>query len=134
MDCPTQRSPNGWRAHAVASVSRLFETPAFYVRPKVTVNSASYALDQPMVDGSTRASRTVPTFSIDTGAVFERDSNWFGRAQLQTLEPRLFYVNTPFRDQSALPNFDTGPIDFNTISVYSDNLFSGSTGCPMGIS
>ena len=122
---PNITFPNGWRAHAVASVSRLFETPAFYVRPKVTVNSASYALDQPMVDGSTRASRTVPTFSIDTGAVFERDSNWFGRAQLQTLEPRLFYVNTPFRDQSALPIFDTGPIDFNTISVYSDNLFSG---------
>ena len=115
---PNTAFPNGWRAHAVASVSRLFETPAFYVRPKVTVNSASYSLDQPMVDGSTRASRTVPTFSIDTGAVFERDSNWFGRAQLQTLEPRLFYVNTPFRDQSTLPNFDSGPIDFNTISVY----------------
>lgn len=122
---PSTQFPNGWRAHAVASVSRLFETPALYVRPKLTLNTATYALDQPMVDGKTRASRTVPTFSIDSGAVFERDSNWFGRAQLQTLEPRLFYVNTPFRDQSSLPNFDSGPIDFNTISVYTENLFSG---------
>jgi LPS-assembly protein len=106
-------------------VSRLFETPAFYVRPKVLLNTATYSLDQSMIDGNMRASRTVPTFSIDTGAVFERDSHWFGKAQLQTLEPRLFYVNTPFRDQSNLPNFDSAPIDFNTISVYTENLFSG---------
>jgi LPS-assembly protein len=122
---PTSSRPNGWRGHVVASVSRPFETPAFFVRPKITLNSVNYALDQPMIDGRLNATRTVPTFSVDTGAVFERDSSWFGKAQRQTLEPRLFYVNTPFRQQATLPNFDSAPIDFNTISVYTENAFSG---------
>jgi LPS-assembly protein len=122
---PDSTAPNGWRWHAVASLSRPFETPAFFVRPKVMLNSASYALDQPLVDGRTRRERTVPTFSIDAGTVFERDSRWFGKPQRQTLEPRLFYVNTPFREQATLPNFDSGGIDFNTISVYTENAFSG---------
>jgi LPS-assembly protein len=78
-----------------------------------------------MADGRTHASRTIPSLSVDAGAVFERDSHWFGKAQRQTLEPRVFYVNTPFRDQLGLPNFDSAPIDFNTVSVYSENAFSG---------
>ena len=122
---PNIAQPNGWRWHGVLSLARPFETPALFLRPRVSINTASYSLDQPMFDGRTRASRTVPTFSVDAGAVFERDSNWFGKAQRQTLEPRLFYVNTPFRDQSPLPNFDSGAIDFNTVSVYSENSFSG---------
>ena len=122
---PSSSMPNGWRWHGLASVAYPWETPATWLRPRLSINSASYALDQPMADGRTRASRTIPTFSVDAGAVFERDSHWFGKAQRQTLEPRVFYVNTPFRDQLGLPNFDSAPIDFNTVSVYSENAFSG---------
>jgi LPS-assembly protein len=43
----------------------------------------------------------------------------------QTLEPRVLYVNTPFRAQATLPLFDSAAKDFNTISVFSDNAFSG---------
>ena len=43
----------------------------------------------------------------------------------QTLEPRLFYVNTPYRAQSNLPNFDSAAKDFNFDSIYSENAFSG---------
>ena len=71
------------------------------------------------------ASRVIPTFSVDSGWVFERDAVWFGRQTRQTLEPRLLYVNTPFRDQSALPNFDAAARDFNFESIFSDNAFSG---------
>jgi len=122
---PNSAVPNGWRGHLVASLSRPFETPAFFLRPKVMLNAASYSLDQPLVDGRVRMGRTVPTFSVDAGTVFERDSRWFGKPQRQTLEPRLFYVNTPFREQANLPNFDSAGIDFNTISVYTENAFSG---------
>jgi len=122
---PSATQPDGWRWHGVASVVRPWETPGTWVRPRLSINAARYALDEPLADGRTRAARTVPTFSLDAGAVFERDSHWFGRAQRQTLEPRLFYVNTPFRNQAALPNFDSAPIDFNTVSVYTENAFSG---------
>ena len=122
---PSTVLPNGWRWHGVASLTRPWETPATWVRPKFMLNAAAYDTDQPMPDGRTRAQRLVPTFSLDSGAVFERDSTWFGKTQRQTLEPRLFYANTPFREQLTLPNFDSAPIDFNTVSVYTENAFSG---------
>jgi LPS-assembly protein len=125
-DAPsTPLRTNGWRWHGVASITRPWETPATWIRPKFIVNAAAYDTDNPMLDGRTQASRWIPTFSVDSGAVFERDSTWFGKAQRQTLEPRLFYSNTPFRDQLTLPNFDSAPIDFNTVSVYTENAFSG---------
>jgi LPS-assembly protein len=45
---------------------------------------------------------------------------------VQTLEPRAFYVNTPFRDQSGLPNYDSGAFDFNFATIYSENAFAGN--------
>jgi LPS-assembly protein len=57
--------------------------------------------------------------------VLERDAGWFGKAFRQTLEPRLYYLNTPYHDQSILPNFDAAAKDFNLESIYTDNAFSG---------
>jgi LPS-assembly protein len=117
--------PEGRRWHALGSVSKTWEAPGWWLRPKLSFNAATYSLDQPMSDGRTSASRVIPTYSVDAGAVFERDSQWFGRAQRQTLEPRILYVNTPFRAQSTLPTFDTGAYDFNAVSIYSENAFVG---------
>ena len=57
--------------------------------------------------------------------MFERQAQWFGRLQRQTLEPRVLYVNTPYRDQSAYPNFDSMTKTFNFVSIYAENVFSG---------
>jgi LPS-assembly protein len=117
--------PTGWRAHAVGSLSLPWRQPGAWVVPKVSINLASYALDQSMADGRTRASRAIPSFSVEAGLDFERDTTLFGRSLRQTLEPRALYVNTPFRDQTGLPNFDSAGKDFNFNSIFSDNAFSG---------
>jgi LPS-assembly protein len=44
---------------------------------------------------------------------------------MQTLEPRLFYVRTPYRNQSFLPNYDTAASDFNFASIFTENAFVG---------
>jgi len=115
----------GNRVHALGSLSRPFGSPGWTVTPKVSFNAASYSLDQPMTDGRTSASRVIPTFSLDSAWVLERETRFFGHAVRQTLEPRLFYVNTPFRDQAVLPNFDASAKDFNFDSVFTENAFSG---------
>jgi LPS-assembly protein len=74
---------------------------------------------------TTRATRTIPTFSLDAGFELERGTEAFGRALYQTLEPRLLYVHTPYRVQSGLPNYDAAAKDFSFVSLYSDNAFSG---------
>jgi len=87
------------------------------------------ALDRPLADGEfagrRSATRTVPGVSVDAGWVLERDSRWFGRAMRQTLEPRLLYVNTAYRNQAGLPTFDFAPKDFNFESIFTENDFSG---------
>jgi LPS-assembly protein len=117
--------PEGWRAHALASISHSWRTPGTWLTPKLALNLASYRTDTAMSDGRRSASRTIPTLSVDGGLVFERSSQWFGRALQQTLEPQFLYVNTPLREQATLPLFDTAAKDFNTVSVFSDNAFSG---------
>ena len=110
---------------ASGSLSLPWRQPGVWVVPRLSVNLASYALDQAMADGRTRASRAIPSVSVEAGLEFERDTTLFGRSMRQTLEPRALYVNTPFRDQTGLPNFDSAGKDFNFNSIFSDNAFSG---------
>lgn len=117
-------APEGWRWHGLGQLSRPFNWPGAWLTPRITLNAASYRFDSPG-QRSQRASRVIPTVSVDAGLVLEREATWLGRAQRQTLEPRLLYVNTPFRDQAALPNFDAAERDFNAVSIYAENAFSG---------
>jgi LPS-assembly protein len=87
------------------------------------VNAARY--DKAGLLAGTRHARVIPTFSQDAGIELERQTQAFGRTLHQTLEPRLLYVQTPFKDQAELPNYDAAAKDFNFVSLYSDNAFSG---------
>lgn len=119
----------GSRVHALGALSWAYVTPGWSFVPKLSVNSASYDIDRPLTTGEwagrTRFSRSVPSFSLDSAWVLERDAQWRGRAMRQTLEPRLFYARTPYRVQLGLPEFDSAPKDFNFESIYTDNAFSG---------
>lgn len=119
------QASGGQRLHALGHVAAPLGGEAWWFIPRVSVNAAAYDLDRPQADGRRRMGRVIPTLSIDHGWVFERDTTLFGRDYRQSLEPRLFYVNTPFRDQANLPNFDSAPKDFNFDSIYTDNQFSG---------
>jgi LPS-assembly protein len=125
-DPSLQKQPDGERVFALASLSRPFLTPGTFVIPKIQLHTTSYQFDAPLANGARSASRTLPTFSLDSGMIFERDANFFGRAFRQTLEPRAFYVYTPYRDQSLLPNYDSAANDFNFATVYTENAFSGN--------
>ena len=118
--------PNANRAFTKLQVSRPWLSAAGFITPKVILNATQYEFDGALTDGSRTASRVVPTFSLDSGLQFERDSNFFGRSFTQTLEPRAFYVRTPFRDQSRLPNYDSGAVDFNFATVFTENAFVGN--------
>lgn len=119
----------GTRAHTLVNLSRAWTAPGWSLTPRLSLNAASYDLDRAMTTGpwagQRTASRVIPTFSIDSQWVLERDAKLFGRGLRQTLEPRLVYAHTPYKDQSGLPNFDSAPKDFNLNALYSDNAFSG---------
>jgi LPS-assembly protein len=123
---PEVTQPNGQRMYGLVQVSRPWQAPGWFVIPKAQIHTRYYNFDSRLVTGEETASVSVPTFSLDSGLVFERKASYFGREFLQTLEPRAFYVYTPFRDQSRLPNYDSAQIDFNFASIYTENAFAGN--------
>ena len=104
----------------------LVNQPAYYVTPKVTLHGTYYSMGANNNTGLADATRTVPIYSIDSGFALERDTRMFGGDYLQTLEPRAFYVYVPYRDQDALPNFDTALADFSFTQMFAENRFLGS--------
>lgn len=116
---------NGARALAIARIGHRWETPGWYVMPRLQLHATRYRFEEALPNGSRSASRTLPTFSVDSGMVFEREARYFGRRFTQTLEPRAFFTWTPTRDQSLLPNYDSAANDFNFASIYTENAFGG---------
>lgn len=115
----------GERVHLLANISRPWREPGWWIVPRLSVNAAAYGGLSETIDANGRAGRVIPTLSVDAGLEFERRTQAFGREVMQTLEPRLLYVRTPFRAQSQLPNYDAAAKDFNFASIYSDNQFAG---------
>ena len=121
-DAASAHLPEGWRWHGVASLERPWRGEGWWVQPSLSLHSAYY---QTQTQGQGSAWRSLPSFSLDAGATFERQTVFLGRSLRQVLEPRIRYARTPFRDQSQLPNYDSAGKDFNLTSIYSDNAWSG---------
>lgn len=119
----------GSRLNVTPTLSRPMGGLAWFVVPSLSVNHASYNLENLPTSApqgaETSPARTVPILSMDSGLFFERYFGNNGRL-IQTLEPRLFYLRVPFRDQSAIPVFDTRLPDFNFMQLFSENRFLGA--------
>jgi LPS-assembly protein len=97
----------------------------FEITPKVGLHVRQYDLERNTPDTPSRQTMTIPVVSVDAKVYLERGLDWFGHEATQTLEPRLYYLHVPSRDQSQIPVFDTGQSDFNFAQIFSDNRYSG---------
>ncbi|HEX5806394.1 MAG TPA: LPS assembly protein LptD [Macromonas sp.] len=120
---------NGTRSVLVGQLSKTWQTPGWYIKPALQLNLRQYQFDEAYVSGTvdrpTSLSYSIPTLTLDSGMQLERHTSYLGRAFLQTLEPRLYYVHTPYRDQNDLPLYDTAAYDFNLATIYSPNPYTG---------
>lgn len=115
----------GWRVDAMPAVSLDLGGPGMWVRPGVAFRYTEYSLEDTVPDQRKNPSRSLPIASFDAGMIFERDSG--SRAQRRlTLEPRLLYLNVPFREQDDLPLFDTGVPDLNLVQLFRTNRYVGA--------
>jgi len=116
---------NGRRSVAYPTLSLPLQTSFAYLTPKIGINFTHYDLDASTTQLATDQNRTVPIFSTDSGLIFERNTSLFGEGTTQSIEPRLYYVYIPVRDQNTLPNFDSGLQDLNFATLFTENQFSG---------
>ncbi len=123
---PLAGSTEGLRLVANPGLSYPIRRPEGFLVPRVGIHLGAYWLDDNAAVAQRTIQSAVPTFSIDSGLVFERNARYLGRNFRQTMEPRLYYVRTPYRDQSEIPVFDTGVADFNFAELFTPNSFVGS--------
>ena len=101
-------------------------TPGWFLTPKLGMHHMSYRLSRVAAGQEASPRAQIPWLSADTGLIFEREARFFGEALTQTVEPRFFYVYAPYRNQDAIPLFDTALADFNFPQLFNENRFSGA--------
>lgn len=114
--------PTGSRLSITPGISVPFTETYGYIKPKLSANVRSYNLNNSNIGNK---DIFTPIVSVDSGMYFDRTVNLQNQNFTNTLEPRLFYVYIPYKDQSALPNFDTGLADLNMQTLFSENQYNG---------
>ncbi|MGA9164586.1 MAG: LPS-assembly protein LptD [Thiobacillus sp.] len=94
-----------------------------FITPQIGWSSSYYALNNSAP--VQHISRNLPIFSLDSGVTFDRPFSLGGTDYEQTLEPRAYYVYAPYRNQSAIPVFDTAQLDFGYAQMWTENQFIG---------
>ncbi|WP_435594076.1 LPS-assembly protein LptD [Proluteimonas luteida] len=128
--------PGGARVDVKPYLSMPLEGPSWFVRPTLAWRYTGYDLSKELADQVARTnnlaaangspSRSLPIASIDAGLFFDRNTRFRGEDYLHTLEPRVFFLHTPYRDQSDLPVFDTRDLTFSWGQLFRDNRYSGA--------
>lgn len=114
----------GFRFVVEPAASLPLEGPGYFFVPGASLRYVNYQLTDSVGVSSDSPDLAVPTASVDSGLLFERDIS--SGEFVQTLEPRLLYAWIPHRDQETLPLFDTGLPDFNYVQLFRPNRFVGA--------
>jgi LPS-assembly protein len=111
---------SGQRLHIQPRVSYPLITPSSFFTPQLQLDATFYNLEQ--TDSlPEHSNRLLPIFDVDTGLYFERSYGCY----TQTLEPRLFYLYVPNKNQNDIPVFDTTIPFFNFDQLFRTNRFVG---------
>ena len=116
----------GDRLDIFPSVSFPLRNEAGFFIPKLAYRYTQYELVDTAPGADPSPSRSLPTVSLDSGLFFDRDTRIGDTPLLNTLEPRLYYVYTPYRDQDDLPIFDTQATRFNINEPIKADFFDGA--------
>ncbi len=118
----------GSRLDVMPYVSMPLEGSSWYATPKIAWRHTAYDLDDALAaanGGDASPSRSLPIASLDAGMFFDRKVSFGKDTYTQTLEPRIYYLNVPYRDQNGLPRFDTNPMTFSWGQLFRDNRYTG---------
>jgi len=114
----------GARARLAPRVSLPWRAPGWFVVPSASYRQVAYSLSDTVPGEDTSPSFGAPTLAVDAGLSFDRETGR-GGSLTQTLEPRLLYAWTPYRDQDGLPVFDTGLPELDMVRLFSIDRYVG---------
>ncbi|HOW76043.1 MAG TPA: LPS assembly protein LptD [Candidatus Competibacteraceae bacterium] len=100
-----------------------------YLKPEAGFRYTGYQLDDNAPSANDAPTRDAPVLSLDSGLIFDRplQADWLGVSSgTQTLEPRLFYLYVPYRNQDDIPLFDSTRMDRDYDWLFRKNRFVGA--------
>ena len=122
----TSNIVEGQRINTRPSISMPLQTASTFFTPKLSLQETDYTLNNGAANSPAALSRTLPTFSADSGLSLERNVNLANTTFVHTIEPRLFYLYVPSVNQTNIPVFDSALYDFQFNTMFRENSFSGS--------
>lgn len=117
--------PRGGRLNVQPALSLPIYIPAGFIVPTLQLQETNYNIQNQMLYQPNQINRTLPIFNIDSGLYFDRDVVLANVPYQQTLEPRLFYLYVPYKNQNSIPVFDSAVIPFTYNQLFATNRFSG---------
>lgn len=106
--------PQGERYALQPAISLPIEDRWYSITPRLALDAVRYQLEDEGFD------RTAPIASLDARLFFDR----FGERMHQQLEPRLYYLYVPYREQDG-PLFDSSLATPSLSRLFSPNRFTG---------
>ncbi len=121
----TPMQPLGPRYHWSPKLSFPYTRSWGHITPALALEENYY--DVQYMGNNTNASfnRSIPEYSVDSGLSFERSLAIRGRPYTQLLEPRLYYLNVAYHDQTPVPVYDSAYMIFTSDQLFRNNRFSG---------
>ena len=113
------------RLYVAPEISMPLNWLSGYIKPQIKLHYSHYSQDDPNNIFSETVSRTVPIYSIDSAMFFDRMLDIGAHNFVQTLEPRLFYLYVPSKEQSDIALFDTTSVNNGVDSLFRENRYSG---------
>jgi len=123
----------GQRYDLLPQINWRYQGAPGFIEPSLKLRHTRYELENHDPGTDSSPSRSLPVFSLDSGLFFEREVSWKQQSLIQTLEPRLYYLYVPFREQNDLvvdengqsQTFDSSLPQFSLSQLFRDNRFSG---------
>ena len=116
-------SVEGRRGHYVQSLRWRSQNSWYFFEPDLQLAFTDYQLDDN--PGGDSLNRALPTLGVDSGLIFERSAGSSGQWR-QTLEPRLYFLYTPYEDQDDIPDFDTSLASNTYSNLFRNDRFVGA--------
>lgn len=117
--------PRGPRYHFEPMLSLPLVKSWGYFTPAVEFVENYYDIHYNHEVNNDTFNRTIPRYSVDSGLIFERAIGARTGTYTQTVEPRLYYLNVPYRNQAAIPTFESAYMIFSSEQLFRNNRFSG---------
>lgn len=122
VDFTREVGPTGERINIQPGLTYQLDHGGWFVDSEVDYDQTDYRLRDITAGQPRTPSRGLPIASLKSGLRFQRN---LGSKWVQTLEPTVFYLYVPYRNQADLPAFDTGLPEFNYYELFARNRFTG---------